>query len=266
MAVFDDDQVQRNYEARWARVLGVIQAAIDDGERDLSRLVNRVHRSVQGGVAAGPAVYSIFGVAPESRSLAVERVGRAFRADTLIDHADGVDLIVELGSGWGYNLFNVWLRGGPSVPYLALEFVPSGRQACDLVAASVISAPSIVSGPFDARRPRLPETGAKHALVFSSAALDKVRLVSDDLIGAITRMAERVTVIHFEQIPWQLADHGVEADAVQLRKAEKQGLNLNLYSLIITAAAEGRISLDEVRPSILDTPDCMLRWSAARAT
>lgn len=257
-----DDKLRQVYEARWGRTLDAARAALRSGERDLSRLVHRIHRDTTRKQPAGPLLGQAFGLEPGAVSFALQRVARAFVADTLLDHADGVDAVVDLGSGWGYNIFNLWLRGGPDVRYHALEFVAPGREACDLIAAA-LPGPRVISAPFDFRAPELPALGVSHALVFSAHSLDKVATIPACLIDAIAGVADRVTVLHFENLHVQLAEaFGLPVQEEQRRLTAKGLLNTNLHALLTAAAAEGRIRIDEIRPDTLGGTSSLVRWSA----
>jgi hypothetical protein len=256
-----EDRLRKNYTTRWGAVLEVIRAAFRAGERDPSRLINQVQIATMRSIVAGPAVRALYGLDEDSTSYALRRLARNFIADTLRDHSDGVDLVMELGSGWGVNLFNLWLRDGPQAVYYALEPIDEGREACDLV-ATAFDEPRVISAPFDCAEPNIPQMGARHALVFSAAAADKVELVSENLVDQICAIGERVTVLHFESIGHQLSDGPDTAFEEAWQTRSKGKPNRNLWPMLKAAAAAGRIRIDEVRPEVLEGNLCLIRWSA----
>src|SRR5208283_5065732 len=55
--------------------------------------------------------------------------------EQLLALAAGADAVIELGSGWGYNLLQLWLQGGPrAARYFALEYTVAGRECTQRLA------------------------------------------------------------------------------------------------------------------------------------
>src|SRR3954469_22914481 len=124
------DIVKASYEDAWSAARAAIEAEIAAGETALSRLVHRSFPNIGGKRIQEGNVSRIFHAEVPAPFLTARRISRDWMADTVIEQAGrtDADAIVEMGSGFGYNLFNIWLRGGPRVPHHAFEYTEAGRQ------------------------------------------------------------------------------------------------------------------------------------------
>src|SRR5262249_1479919 len=83
--------------------------------------------------------------------------------------------IIELGSGWGANLFYLWLGGAPrAAAYVAMEYTEAGREATRLL-AGIEPGPALAIRAFDYHRPDLSEfrTGDR-TIVFTSYSIEQI--------------------------------------------------------------------------------------------
>jgi hypothetical protein len=248
-----DDLNSSIYEARWSKTREAISAVLDSGETDLSRLLYEVGGRKQ---IVGRQIYHAFGLKLGQTSLALRRVPRGFIADTLLDHAEGADAIVELGAGWGCNLFHLWVRGGPRIPFHALEPTEAGR-ACCMAVAGRFPGPDVRAQAYDFLTPALaPLQDVRRVLVFTAHAVDKVHELPALAIEQIRTCAPQVTVLHFEAINHQL-------DASE--EAARDSMNGNLLPLLREAEGQGRLRIDEIRPATLGGVSTLIRWSAGPA-
>lgn len=234
------------YEEVWS---GVLEAARRHAaaEGQLSRAV-RLIEAERRSTSADPAAGIAFGQ-PVTLPAAVLMGGRlALKSHTLIEHSlPGADLIVELGSGWGLNLFDIYLSGGPRAHYVAMEPTLAGRTASEVLAALEPDL-EFHALPFDFRKPDYSGLKARRALVFSSHAIEQVPELSREAITGLFDVAPDLTCVHFEPVGWQT---GAISDPHAARAyAERADYNRNLWPLLQTLEAEGRIVIDRMVPDI----------------
>ncbi|MDQ6433972.1 hypothetical protein RB623_07925 [Mesorhizobium sp. LHD-90] len=121
---------------------------------------------------------------------------------------DDTSDIVELGSGWSSNLFQLYVGLGrtrsETIHYHGAEFTKSGRSAALALAAHDAH---IRYGAyhFDYRKPDLsflPE-GKGHVLVFTRHSVEQVDLISDELYSQLAARRRPITLVHIEPVAWQ---------------------------------------------------------------
>lgn len=111
-------------------------------------------------------------------------------------------LVVELGSGCGLNVLDIYVWGGPArARYCGLELSQSGRECAQNLAA-LEAGLDFQSIPFNYYAPNytiLPEeTG--HVLVFSSHSIEQIRILPERTITGLLDRYPSVTGVHFEPI------------------------------------------------------------------
>ncbi|HEY1505911.1 MAG TPA: hypothetical protein VGF92_16520 [Stellaceae bacterium] len=132
-------------------------------------------------------------------------------ADFIVDYIDEkgpFDAIVELGCGYGRNLFNIFYGGGPQgVRYYGGELTESGVAVAREIAA-LDPAMAVSFFPFDYLAPALAIAPAERALVFTMHSIEQVCQIDARLFGVIAGAARRVDCIHLEPFGFQLAELG----------------------------------------------------------
>jgi len=154
--------------------------------------------------------------------------------------ADGYDAIVELGSGYGRNLFEIYFAGGPeNTRYIAAEYTNSGRKLCEKLADLEPGLP-METVFLDHKQPDFSFlSGMKRVLVFSCHSIEQVAILPDDYFKKLVAGVPFIHGIHFEPFGFQM---GADSD---ITKAHDQyirgrGYNLNLYPCL-QAALEQKI-------------------------
>jgi hypothetical protein len=157
-------------------------------------------------------------------------------------------LVVELGSGWGRNLAEVWLAGGPAdADYVAA----AGREATDALAPH-LPGQKLRSRAFDYHHPDLADLrrDAGHAVVFSVHSLEQVPHVAPALLDAILALAPEVTVVHIEPVGWQLPG-AEDREGTSAQYAERNDYNRDLIATLREAEAAGRLTIEDARAEVL---------------
>lgn len=160
---------------------------------------------------------------------------------------DDFDAIVELGSGYGRNLFNIHLHGGPrNVPYYAGEYTENGVALCDKLAA-LDDTLDIRSVHFDHTAPDFSFLGGeKRLLMFTCHSIEAVSTIPDDYFQRLAAAAEHVTCVHFEPFGFQVTND-CEATARQRDEFVAKGWNTNFYAVFKQAIAEGHVTFTYLR-------------------
>jgi hypothetical protein len=236
------------YDSDWADVLDHAQALIAGGERNLARALRQLEaywRNIKPQPRTGTA-YGKLVTLPHAaliggrRDVLMEALLAACTAKT--------GMVVELGSGWGHNLLNLWLYGGPKVPYFSLEPGLAGRQCAELV-AGLDPELRLTSLPIDLENARydLP-TGHEHVVVFTSHSIEQITELPRETLTSLFELGRSVTVVHFEPVGWQIEEN--EANGASREHSLRGRYNRNLWPLLNELAAEGELSIDTAAPDL----------------
>ncbi len=152
------------------------------------------------------------------------------------------DAVAELGSGWGKNLFYLFLNGAPhnKIDYHALELTEGGLRANTLVAQFLQGPYRLNITPFDFENPHFPfEHRYQRLLVFTMWSLKEITHINKMFFYKLLDQAECIVGAHLEPIGWQISNTSVTK--------KHSYLNSNLYTLLLELANEGRIIIDKIR-------------------
>lgn len=156
---------------------------------------------------------------------------RGWVAATVARYAQDADAVVELGAGWGANLFGCYLAGGPRAAlYVAAEYTEAGRQAAGLLAERDGDL-AFEAAAFDLHQPSLELPELRRAVVFTAHAVEQVPHLPTSFVPFVASLADEVTVVHFEPIGWQLERGPSDY-------AEHHDYNRNLWSLLEDAEVD----------------------------
>jgi hypothetical protein len=198
-------------------------------------------------------------------------------ADMLVEKAEDVDVIVELGSGWGVNLFNIWLQGGPrGIPYYALDISGFGRMATYRLAA--------FANGMDCRQRHFnyyePDSLSclplyERALVFTVHSIEQIPKISPDIFKELLNRLRYVRGCHFEPVGWQLEKAVIElgsgwgvmsSDLAAHRYAEAHDYNRNLIPVLERLEREGALSIQSTTPNVsvvnAENPTMLVEWES----
>jgi hypothetical protein len=237
------------YDAIWSGIRDRAGVLVAEGETDLSRVVRRLEREwsdmsleSKGGTAFGRVV-----VLPRAALLGARR-------DVIVHVLKSAcnprtTMVVELGSGWGQNLLNLHLWGGPKVPCFALEPNASGRECVELL-AGLAPGLELTALPFDFQRPgyELPREN-EHVLVFTAHSIEQVTELEREALTGLFALGRSLTVVHFEPIGWQIGETKVTAGSRE--HAFDKAYNRNLWPLLNELAGAGEITIDTAIPDLI---------------
>lgn len=238
----------RKYEARWARRLSRARELVDSGERDLSRVVRLVEAAWRK-TDLSPTEGAAFGTVVTLPQAALVGGRREVIVRAVLDACvPETSMVVELGSGWGNNLADLYLAGGPRVPHYGLEPTAAGRACAELLARLEPDF-ELRTAAFDFEQPRydLPCDNG-HVLVFTSHGVEQVAELPRVAITGLFALGRSVTCVHLEPIGWQ-----VHADALPGSReyALRRGYNRNLWPLLSELAEAGELRIETVVPDLL---------------
>jgi len=271
MTAQNQDPVRASYEAWWSRVRMALDDEIAAGETNLSRLLCKIYAKTVGERHINESISVLWGTEVPVPYLPANQIIRGWIADTVIANATYADAILETGSGWGYNLFNIWLRGGPDVPYHAFEYTEAGRESAHAIHKATKGGPKLHVHPFNYYEPDLTPVNGRyeHVLVYSSHSIEQIGTLPAAFIEALLSVAKKVTCIHFEPVGWQFAEQTNQPihNYGQLAYSEKHGYNKNLWKLLNDYQNRGRLHIDEtsVETMCVKTYNgtSVIRWHAA---
>jgi hypothetical protein len=185
--------------------------------------------------------------------------------------------IVELGSGFGKNLFQLWLNGGPpKAKYLAFEFTVNGRK-CTSYLASLEPGIQLETRAFDYYAPKIEgfDRNAK-TFVFSSYSIEQIPTIGTAVFEELLAMPGLVKVVHVEPVGWQ-RPRGSITDALELqlqdeveRFARASRFNTDLLAVCEGLRAARRIEIEAIKYDFLagrpDLPATVIIWKPVRSS
>jgi len=253
------------YEASWHVRRAVIDALIAEGEVNLPRLLSRfvtfekrneLSGRVLEGLPTGLLCYlPVKGdLASPLDRLESWRKGVLRGNDVeflehiqfdlsgmLVDFAEGADTILELGSGFGLQLFRMYYGGAPAqARYVGAEISRSGRDMAECL-ARLEPEMRFQSVPFDLRAPDWSVlNGSRKALIFSAWSLMYVDAMADDFFSTLAQWPGEATLVFCEPVGFQWgAAHPLSRRQAEACAVDK--LNGDLSAAISKAVAAGLI-------------------------
>lgn len=298
--------VHDHWEASWESLEQYISPLIRSGTVDIGRLLhvldqNTILDNEVGGVQETFAKQNNLPTDSTGKSLlkltvmmgryvAVPRSVQPYAAlaDAVISEiTDGIRYVVELGSGWGRNLFRVYCQTyGNSIHFAACELTEAGRHMTDMIGA-LDSRMNCTTHPFDYHKPDFPFlTGKPDVVFFTGHSIEQILDLDGLVLDRMLEKTGRCTCVHFEPVGWQRdpelkemamkgsgqEDHqyGVE-DALLLKNAAKWSIerryNRNFLSLLDDFETAGKIRIRQVVFDIIGdnpfNPSTMIVWEKA---
>jgi hypothetical protein len=241
---------RENYESAWEQLEDAAGRVVASGERELSRAVRRVEAEWRA-TSTLPVDGTSFGTAVTLPHASLIGAKRDLIMRVVLDACTSqTTMVVELGSGWGNNLLDLYLWGGPKVRYFGLEPTRSGR-ACVSTLAALAPDLELVALPFDYEQPRyddLPRDN-EHVVVLTCMSIEQIPELPREAISGLFVLGESLTVVHFEPLGWQIRG-GPESEKAH-GYALRRGYNRNLWPLLNELVDAGELMIDTVVPDMI---------------
>lgn len=257
----------QEYQPVWERLAEMVERQIAAGERSLSRVTSKVYGEWRGtgiepmnGVAFGePVRMPRSALLGARQSLITQTILQVCRPDTAA--------IIELGSGSGLNLCDLYCRGGPSAArYFGLELTESGRRCLERL-CSLEPDFDCTSRFFDFRKPDFGFlTNVRgHAVVFSIHAIEQIPEIQPDFFRALIAAADDISCVHLEPVGWQI-DGRENGPYNNIQYAKSCGYNEDVIRTLQLLEDEDRITIDGIVPDIFSqkrkNASTLIQWSS----
>ena len=162
----------------------------------------------------------------------------------LIDATGPYDAIIELGCGYGRNLFEIFYGGGPrDAKYIGGEFTKSGIEIAQKLAKK---APKMKTEffHFNHLEPKLPfKKPFKRAFVFTCHSIEQVMQINENWFDEVVKAGEFVRGAHLEPFGFQLKNSGPLSD-MHKDFMIQNSWNIN-FAEVLRQAVERKIVKDE---------------------
>ena len=162
----------------------------------------------------------------------------------LIDATGPYDAIIELGCGYGRNLFEIFYGGGPrDAKYIGGEFTKSGVEIAQKLAKK---APKMKTEffHFNHLEPKLPfKKPFKRAFVFTCHSIEQVMQINENWFDEVVKAGEFVRGAHLEPFGFQLKNSGPLSD-MHKDFMIQNSWNIN-FAEVLRQAVERKIVKDE---------------------
>lgn len=192
-----------------------------------------------------------------NKALAKHRIGVQWERVQFLSRYidDDTDAVVELGSGFGLNLFRLaHVLGDRAIDYVSAEFTGSGRALCRKL-TDVEGAPPLRVEFIDHKAPDVSFlAGYRKVLIFTAHSIEQVNTLPDDYFAILAGAAETVVGIHMEPFGFQVRADTPEARA-QKEWIEGRRWNVNFYSCLEAAASRGEVQIEDVLINAFDLLD-----------
>ena len=291
--VRDPGRVREQYEDYWGEVLAHARRIVAQEPKNLARALSlliaaqaarpRKVRRMRGQRVA--AILAGRGLRPQLDARSLDRVSRTAITGLVGSYcADDTRRIVELGSGWGANLFSLWLNGAPrAAEYVAMEYTEAGREATLLIAGTEPELRMRVA-PFDYHRPDLSALRSDDkTLVFTSFSIEQITRLNDALFEELLAIPGLDRVIHIEPVSWQLlagtaagpligllsyiVPPGLSLEIDLRRRSRRTGYNLDLLPRLRALERAGRIRIERIEKNYIGpnplNPGTAIVWRRA---
>lgn len=216
-----DDMSDRidGYEEVWRKHLDKIQSLIDHGITDLSRILNIIQKDDMLMSDMEDLISNSLNFPRDKRNIPLFKlivsnrkyvsVPRGYTCNMAVANvvsriAEDTDVLVELGSGWGRNLFLTYLQNPfDHVRYVACEPTESGRQATEIL-GSLDNDICVTAHYFDFDEPDLSFlTGKPNVLFFTNHSIEQCVHFDCRVFDMMMETSSKCTCVHMEPVGWQ---------------------------------------------------------------
>ena len=253
----DHQWIEREYgREKWPSVLAECERILSTGESRIGAILSQLMQWEHGEATDVPieilALGQLLGKMPVPSALAgfynlvISTTIGATNAET--------HTVLELGAGWGRNLFLVWANGGPNLArYGSLEFTAAGCECARLISQAI---PEMQMEPrvFDLRNPDLSawKSPSGHATVLTVYGIEQAPRIGRELFSEILDLAPSIDVVHFEPVGWQIRGDAEGRSQLGSSKnyAELNDTNMDLWEQIKLFERKGYVDIVSTMPDV----------------
>ncbi|HEY7689603.1 MAG TPA: hypothetical protein VH835_12965 [Dongiaceae bacterium] len=284
------ESVRAQYEAYWSEVRGCVERVLACRPATLAHALRLIQREL---AAIRPAksrslrfrrlaaVMTAKPLPPLAEASLYPMMARAMTADVVAEACDEqTRRIVELGSGWGANLFQLRSGGAPrDAEFVALEYTEAGREVTQMLAA-LDPAMKLSVRPFDYFRPDFSTLSPPlPTVVFSNHSIEQITRLGGAFFDALLAVPGLQRVVHIEPVGWQLRGGAEDLLSRVLpptfswrldfrRRARRHRYNTDLIPLLRSLERDKRIVIGSILPDHIGAnplnPGTVIVWQPRR--
>ncbi len=265
--VRDRAWVEREYNReKYPRLLKAAESVLSSSERSFARAVGQII-DCERGIMALDDKHSIISdgkILNLPFPLASAAIAGATTHLLASSANPKTETVVELGAGWGRNLFMLHLSGllPRRAHYFALEFAATARMTAGLV-APLDPGLSFTAADFDYHAPsyEMIPTGEAPALLATIHSVEQIPELKPEVFTKLIARLPNLSGLHIEPVGFQL-----RADDAHAAYAAKNAYNRNLWSVLQSLAHDGVIEIVDTRVDFMGlnpkNPSTIIRWRA----
>lgn len=278
MADIDAEHWKDYFDKRYAAELRQLQAIVErDKDTSLARLIGKFTRWLDANELVWDEPSGAFTISPKDWGdvprlptglpvfLDMWAMGVDFRVppylkseidkfilDYIDETAPETDALVEIGAGWGRNLFALWYAGlSGDMPLYAADSAGNAGRILERLAALEPTLP-VKPVQFDISKPDFSFIGeARRPLFFSYFTMMYAAELSEAFFLDLLAVCPNATFIHFEPVGFQLSKVPSHVSRVQEVEAELRNYNRNLMDLLLGLREKGLIELTHAYRDLL---------------
>lgn len=272
----DHAWVEREYNReKYPVVLTAARHALADGEDELARVVGRVIASERGPLALDMWRDITVDGLPQTLPLALASAGvSGFVTQALAEMCSPeTSAVIELGAGWGRNLFNLYLSGAITrhTTLYVLEYAQSAREAAALI-SSVAPELAFAANAFDYHNPdysMIAPTSAP-AVLATVHSVEQIPYLKADVFLKLIERRPNLSAVHLEPIGWQLPPRYLNGrmPCSSPEYAQTNDYNRNFWDVLCELEKGNVIEILEVRGDAVGlnprNPATLIRWRTKR--
>ena len=287
-------KTQFDWDKWWTETYDKVSHVIESGELNLSRIIfyaDFMHLISIPGIPEKPRKTNKY--IQDQQILthnnysyeAIAQGVQCARIQEIVNTCDkNTERIIELGSGYGKNLFLLELNGAPrEVEYHAYEFSPKARDLTKKIKDTTTFSKLRIKN-FDYYNADFSNLDNKPTVVFTNYSIEGIPQIDPALIEKISNIPGFQKCIHIEPIGWQIKDTSwldrkneifnlknkiiCKKIDFNTKRSYSAWANTNLYTVLKEMQKDGAIKILKIIKNFngksLDTPGTVITWEKTR--
>ena len=266
----EPDSVRAQYEAYWSEVRGCVERVLARKPPTLAQALRLIHgelatvRPAKSRMLRFRKLAAVMKQKPLPPSAAADHypmMARAMTAEIVAASCDEhTRRIVEFGSGWGANLFQLRSGGAPAhAQFVALEYTAAGREVTQML-AGLDPAMKLSVHAFDYFHPDLsPLSAPLPTVAFSNHSIEQITKLGSRFFDSLLAVQGLQRVVHIEPVGWQLRG-GQDALLSRVlpptlswradfrRRARRHAYNTDLIPVLRGLERQKRLTIERILP------------------